>query len=73
MAGFLCSHCGLCSVCSGVWNVPYVSSCYLIKGALIRQPELKPSYVHSQLDADMAFCTNTREKVSSDSQWTRVQ
>lgn len=46
----------------GVWNVPYVSSCYLIKGILIRQPELKPSYAYNQLDADMAFCTNMREK-----------
>ncbi|PNF43292.1 Procollagen-lysine,2-oxoglutarate 5-dioxygenase 3 [Cryptotermes secundus] len=46
----------------GVWNVPYVNSCYLIKGALIRHPELKPSYMYNQLDADMAFCTNMREK-----------
>ncbi|GFG29485.1 hypothetical protein Cfor_05047, partial [Coptotermes formosanus] len=46
----------------GVWNVPYVSGCYLINGTLIRQPETKPSYVYNDLDADMAFCTNMREK-----------
>lgn len=50
---------------SGVWNVPYVSACYLINGTLIRQPETKPSYIYNQLDADMAFCTSMREKVSN--------
>ncbi|XP_069690681.1 procollagen-lysine,2-oxoglutarate 5-dioxygenase 1 isoform X2 [Periplaneta americana] len=46
----------------GVWNVPYVSGCYLVNASLIKQPETKPSYVHNQLDADMAFCYNMREK-----------
>ncbi|XP_021914399.1 procollagen-lysine,2-oxoglutarate 5-dioxygenase 1 isoform X2 [Zootermopsis nevadensis] len=46
----------------GVWNVPYVSACYLINGTLIRQPETKPSYSYYQLDADMAFCSNMRSK-----------
>jgi len=46
--------------------VPYVTGCYLINGTLIRQPETKPSYVYNDLDADMAFCTNMREKVSMD-------
>lgn len=50
---------------SGVWNVPYVSACYLINGTLIRQPETKPSYSYYQLDADMAFCSNMRSKVSN--------
>lgn len=54
----------LVCISSGVWNVPYVSGCYLIRGTLIRQPETKPSYTYNQLDADMAFCANMREKVS---------
>ena len=65
-----CIDCGvlheLWFVFRGMWNVPYVTGCYLINGTLIRQPKTKPSYVYNDLDADMAFCTNMREKVSMD-------
>ncbi len=47
----------------GVWNVPFISGAYLIKGELIRHPNEKsrPNFVHKLLDADMAFCANLRE------------
>ncbi|XP_065582274.1 procollagen-lysine,2-oxoglutarate 5-dioxygenase 1-like isoform X1 [Artemia franciscana] len=46
----------------GLWNVPYISGCYLVQGYLIHNPETKPSYINGLLDPDMAFCTNMREK-----------
>uniref|UniRef100_A0A672ZHL9 Procollagen-lysine,2-oxoglutarate 5-dioxygenase 1 n=1 Tax=Sphaeramia orbicularis TaxID=375764 RepID=A0A672ZHL9_9TELE len=49
----------------GVWNVPYVSSVYLIKADLLRS-ELSDYqlFQSNTLDADMAFCHNIRNKVS---------
>lgn len=48
----------------GVWNVPYVSKVYLLKGSLLRSEltdfELFNSHI---LDPDMAFCHNVRNKV----------
>ncbi|EEB15965.1 Procollagen-lysine,2-oxoglutarate 5-dioxygenase 3 precursor, putative [Pediculus humanus corporis] len=46
----------------GLWNVPYISGCYLINGTVIRNDETKPSYVEGALDPDMAFCHHMREK-----------
>ncbi|NP_001093074.2 procollagen-lysine,2-oxoglutarate 5-dioxygenase 1 precursor [Takifugu rubripes] len=47
----------------GVWNVPYVSNVYLLKGGLLRSEltdfELFNSHI---LDPDMAFCHNIRSK-----------
>lgn len=45
----------------GVWNVPYVSNVYLVKGGLLRR-ELKDYELFSSLDPDMAFCHNIRNK-----------
>jgi len=45
----------------GVWNVPFVTSIYLIRGDVIHNAKTKPSYIHNLLDADMAFCTNLRK------------
>lgn len=49
----------------GVWNVPYVSSVYLVKASLLRSEltdyELFNSHI---LDPDMAYCDNARNKVS---------
>ncbi|XP_029995708.1 procollagen-lysine,2-oxoglutarate 5-dioxygenase 1 isoform X1 [Sphaeramia orbicularis] len=47
----------------GVWNVPYVSSVYLIKADLLRS-ELSDYqlFQSNTLDADMAFCHNIRNK-----------
>lgn len=50
---------------SGVWNVPYISNIYLIKGSALRA-ELQQAdlFHHSKLDPDMAFCANIRQQVS---------
>lgn len=49
----------------GVWNVPYVSSIYLVKASVLRSEltdfELFTSHT---LDPDMAFCNNARTEVS---------
>lgn len=44
----------------GLWNVPFVSSCYLIQGSLIHDPHTRPSYIHKMLDPDMALMANLR-------------
>uniref|UniRef100_A0A8C0X325 Procollagen-lysine,2-oxoglutarate 5-dioxygenase 1 n=1 Tax=Castor canadensis TaxID=51338 RepID=A0A8C0X325_CASCN len=47
----------------GVWNVPYISNIYLIKGSILRAELLHPDlFHHSKLDADMAFCANIRQQ-----------
>ncbi len=45
----------------GLWNVPFITSSYLIKGDFILDEKTRPSYIHKLLDADMAFCSNLRE------------
>lgn len=46
----------------GLWNVPYISSAYLIKGSLVQAEEgVRPSFIHRLLDADMGFCANLRD------------
>ena len=44
----------------GLWNVPYISACYLISGAVIHSEETRPSFVNKMMDPDMAFTTNLR-------------
>ncbi|XP_063229636.1 procollagen-lysine,2-oxoglutarate 5-dioxygenase isoform X3 [Bacillus rossius redtenbacheri] len=46
----------------GVWNVPYISGCYLVNGSIIANTDTRPSYTLSDLDPDMAFCAIMREK-----------
>uniref|UniRef100_A0A665VVT8 Procollagen-lysine,2-oxoglutarate 5-dioxygenase 1 n=1 Tax=Echeneis naucrates TaxID=173247 RepID=A0A665VVT8_ECHNA len=47
----------------GVWNVPYVSSVYLIKADLLRTELTEYDLFNSNsLDSDMAFCDNVRNK-----------
>ncbi|MEQ2190010.1 Procollagen-lysine,2-oxoglutarate 5-dioxygenase 1 [Goodea atripinnis] len=48
----------------GLWNVPYVSSVYLVKASLL-QTELKDYklFTSQNLDSDMAFCHSVRNKV----------
>ncbi|XP_046984159.1 procollagen-lysine,2-oxoglutarate 5-dioxygenase [Schistocerca americana] len=46
----------------GLWNVPYVSGCYLVNGSVIRDPSLRPTYDRGTMDPDMAFCSSLREK-----------
>ena len=46
-----------------MWNVPFISSIYLIKGDLIHHEneDLHPNFIHKLLDPDMAFCANLRD------------
>lgn len=47
----------------GVWNVPYVSNVYLVKGSLLRSELTDLDLFHSHiLDPDMAYCHNVRSK-----------
>uniref|UniRef100_A0A1A8F817 Procollagen-lysine 1, 2-oxoglutarate 5-dioxygenase 1a n=1 Tax=Nothobranchius korthausae TaxID=1143690 RepID=A0A1A8F817_9TELE len=47
----------------GVWNVPYVSSVYLVEAGVLRS-DLKQYqlFTSSSLDPDMAFCHNVRSQ-----------
>lgn len=42
----------------GLWNVPYISSCYLISKELLKK--LKNGFTAEDLDADMALARNLR-------------
>ncbi|CAH1395027.1 unnamed protein product [Nezara viridula] len=44
----------------GVWNIPYLTSCYLINSTLL--PLLSGAYENGKLDPDMAFCQTLRDK-----------
>ncbi|XP_069040125.1 procollagen-lysine,2-oxoglutarate 5-dioxygenase 1 isoform X1 [Lepisosteus oculatus] len=47
----------------GVWNVPYISSIYLIKGSVLKSELLaKDLFSSPHLDPDMAFCHNVRNQ-----------
>ncbi|MEE6485250.1 hypothetical protein FKM82_014228 [Ascaphus truei] len=47
----------------GVWNVPYISSVYLVKGSVLRTELVQVDVYHSgTLDPDMAFCQNVRKQ-----------
>lgn len=46
----------------GLWNVPFISSCYLINATLLDNPRTRPSYVEDDLDPDMAFAYANRER-----------
>uniref|UniRef100_A0A6I8SF47 Procollagen-lysine,2-oxoglutarate 5-dioxygenase 1 n=1 Tax=Xenopus tropicalis TaxID=8364 RepID=A0A6I8SF47_XENTR len=47
----------------GVWNVPYISSVYLVKGSILRSKLSQNDIFHSgTLDFDMAFCHNIRQQ-----------
>uniref|UniRef100_A0A0K2SV11 procollagen-lysine 5-dioxygenase n=1 Tax=Lepeophtheirus salmonis TaxID=72036 RepID=A0A0K2SV11_LEPSM len=45
----------------GVWNVPYISSAYLVNANVLKEYGEEISYIHKLLDPDMAFCSNARE------------
>ena len=53
-------------MCSGVWNVPFISAAVLMSGrwlAGLKEKGDLPSWWSDELDADMAFCEWMREKV----------
>uniref|UniRef100_A0A8C9L7G2 Procollagen-lysine,2-oxoglutarate 5-dioxygenase 1 n=1 Tax=Pavo cristatus TaxID=9049 RepID=A0A8C9L7G2_PAVCR len=47
----------------GLWNVPYISSVYMVKGKALRSELDEGDLFHGgKLDADMAFCHNVRNR-----------
>lgn len=46
---------------TGLWNVPYIAACYLIKRSVLENEKTRPNYIRNLMDADMAFCENMRE------------
>uniref|UniRef100_A0A8D8WHN7 procollagen-lysine 5-dioxygenase n=1 Tax=Cacopsylla melanoneura TaxID=428564 RepID=A0A8D8WHN7_9HEMI len=46
----------------GIWNVPYITNCYLINMSVIKNYKIKTVYTLDTLDPDMAFCTNLRNR-----------
>ncbi|XP_069364652.1 procollagen-lysine,2-oxoglutarate 5-dioxygenase [Maniola hyperantus] len=47
----------------GIWNVPFITNCYLMKMSLFRKESAKAvSYIKDDLDADMAFCAHLRDQ-----------
>ncbi|XP_075695461.1 procollagen-lysine,2-oxoglutarate 5-dioxygenase 1 [Rhinoderma darwinii] len=47
----------------GIWNVPYITNVYLVKGIVLRNTLSQYDLFHSgSLDPDMAFCDNVRRK-----------
>nr|XP_050853381.1 procollagen-lysine,2-oxoglutarate 5-dioxygenase [Vespula vulgaris] len=46
----------------GLWNVPFISNCYLINATLIKNKATRPSYSVDDLDPDMAFAYINRER-----------
>ncbi|VVC41556.1 Hypothetical protein CINCED_3A018714 [Cinara cedri] len=47
---------------TGIWNVPYICSVYLMKGTILENKYTRPSYKEDNLDYDMAFSKSLREK-----------
>ncbi|XP_017754981.1 PREDICTED: procollagen-lysine,2-oxoglutarate 5-dioxygenase 1 isoform X1 [Eufriesea mexicana] len=46
----------------GLWNVPFISNCYLVNATLISNKNTRPSYSEADLDTDMAFAYANRER-----------
>ncbi|XP_072012542.1 procollagen-lysine,2-oxoglutarate 5-dioxygenase 1 [Engystomops pustulosus] len=47
----------------GIWNVPYITNVYLVKGSVLRKALSQYDLFHSgNLDPDMSFCDNVRRK-----------
>lgn len=46
----------------GLWNVPFVSNCYLINATIIANKATRPSYEDGDLDTEMAFAHANRQR-----------
>lgn len=46
----------------GVFNVPYISECYLLKAEVLNSAPYRPQYQSQQLDPDMAMCNHMLEE-----------
>lgn len=54
----MCSH-------RGLWNVPYITQVYLIKGSILRSKLSQVSlFLDEDMDPDMVFCRTIRDQVS---------
>ena len=41
----------------------HVQSCYLVRGDVIHEPNIRPSFVHTKIqDAETALCANFRDR-----------
>uniref|UniRef100_A0A4W6BZ61 procollagen-lysine 5-dioxygenase n=1 Tax=Lates calcarifer TaxID=8187 RepID=A0A4W6BZ61_LATCA len=48
----------------GLWNVPYITQTYLIKGSVLRSKLAQVSlYVDEDMDPDMVFCRSIRDQI----------
>lgn len=46
----------------GVWNVPFITNCYLINMSILRKPGAKAvTYTKDGIDSDMVFCASLRD------------
>lgn len=61
-------------VCRGVWNVPYITQAYLIRGSILRS-KLSPVslFVDEEMDPDMVFSRTVRDQVTFPLGWATVQ
>uniref|UniRef100_A0A8D3DLB4 procollagen-lysine 5-dioxygenase n=1 Tax=Scophthalmus maximus TaxID=52904 RepID=A0A8D3DLB4_SCOMX len=48
----------------GLWNVPYITQSYLIKGSVLRSKLSKVSLYVGEMDPDMVFCKSVRDQVT---------
>ncbi|KAJ0183831.1 hypothetical protein K1T71_000254 [Dendrolimus kikuchii] len=49
-------------VVRGVWNVPFITNCFVVKSSILRAPAAKYlTYAKEGVDPDMAFCASLRE------------
>ncbi|KMQ98949.1 procollagen- -oxoglutarate 5-dioxygenase 3 [Lasius niger] len=46
----------------GLWNVPFVSNCYLINATIIANKATRPTYEDADLDTEMAFAHGNRQR-----------
>ncbi|XP_012233365.2 procollagen-lysine,2-oxoglutarate 5-dioxygenase isoform X2 [Linepithema humile] len=46
----------------GLWNVPFVSNCYLINATIIANKATRPTYEDGDLDTEMAFARGNRQR-----------
>ncbi|XP_041987730.1 procollagen-lysine,2-oxoglutarate 5-dioxygenase isoform X2 [Aricia agestis] len=46
----------------GIWNIPFITNCYLIKASVLRAEAAKSiTYSKPDMDPDMAFCASLRD------------
>ncbi|XP_014231000.1 procollagen-lysine,2-oxoglutarate 5-dioxygenase 1 isoform X1 [Trichogramma pretiosum] len=46
----------------GLWNVPFISNCYLVNATLLAHEDTRPVYEDPELDPDMSFASAYRRR-----------